>query len=142
MNVLTPREASIFACLTDTVVAPQTVLPPVSQTDAADAFDRWLAHSPPANAIGMRGLVLAIELGPLALGYRRRLRRLPPGDRARYLQTLEQSRAAPVRQLTRAIKSIAFFCYYGDDALLLRLGYDPDANVGRGRELRARQGRP
>ena len=132
----------MFACLTDTVVAPASLLPPVAATDAAHAFDRWLCEAPRANAIGMRVLVLAIELGPLALGHGHRLRRLPRATRADYLQALETSRTPLVRQLTRALKSVAFLCYYGDDALLLRLGYDPDANVGRGRELRARQGRP
>jgi hypothetical protein len=142
MNVLTAREASMFACLTDTVVAPHPVLPPVAATDAADAFDRWLASAPRPNAAGMRALVVAVELAPLVLGYRRRLRRLPPDDRARCLNALEQSPSAPVRQLVKALKSVASLCYYGDDALLRRLGYDPDANVARGRELRARDGRP
>ena len=32
--------------------------------------------------------------------------------------------------------------YYGDDRVMLRLGYDAEANVARGRELRARDGRP
>jgi hypothetical protein len=136
------REASMFACLTDTVVAPETTLPPVNRTDATRAFDAYLQQAPKLNALALRALVLAAELGPLALGYRHRLRRLPPHDRGRYLEQLETSRAAPVRHLTRALKSIAFLCYYGDDGLLNRLGYDPDANVQRGRELRARENRP
>jgi hypothetical protein len=142
LDVLTPREASMFACLTDTFVAPKSVLPPVAATDAARAFDRWLCEAPRLNAVGMRALVIVAELGPLALGHGRRLRRLPAPDRARYLEALERSPVPLVRQLTRALKSVAFLCYYGDDGLLLRLGYDPTANVRRGRELRARDGRP
>ena len=43
LSVLTPREASIFACVCDTVVAPAPVLPPVRDTDAVGFLDRWLA---------------------------------------------------------------------------------------------------
>ncbi len=142
MNVISGREASIFACLTDMVVAPAAVLPRVHQTDAARAFDRWLGRAPRVNAIALRAAIYATELAPLALGYKRRLRRLSDNDRARFLQALETSNAPLVRQLTKALKSIAFMCYYGDDLLLNRLGYDPDANVARGRELRIRDGRP
>ena len=42
LAVLSPREASIFACLADTVVAPEPVLPPVRETDAVEFFDRWM----------------------------------------------------------------------------------------------------
>jgi hypothetical protein len=142
MKVLTPREASMFACVTDTVVAPKPHLPPVSQTDAVHAFDDWLARAPRANAVAMRAMVIAAELAPLAMGHRHRLRRLKPADRNAFLQAVERSKAPPLRQLTKAIKSMAYLCYYGDDGILNRLGYDPDANVRRGRELRAAQGRP
>jgi hypothetical protein len=142
VKVLTAREASMFACLTDTVVAPAPYLPAVSDTDAAAAFDDWLARAPRANAIAMRAMVVAAELAPLATGHGHRLRRLPPPRRKAFLHTLEHSKAPPLRQLTKAIKSMAYLCYYGDDGILNRLGYDPDANVRRGRELRKAQGRP
>ena len=142
MNVISAREASIFACLTDTVVAPAPVLPPVAQTDAAHAFDRWLGNAPRMNKIALRAALFALELAPLASGHGRRLRRLRDDERAAFLHGLERHRAPLVRQLTKALKSIAFLCYYGDDRLLNRLGYDPDANVARGRELRMREGRP
>jgi hypothetical protein len=32
--------------------------------------------------------------------------------------------------------------YYGDDDVMRQIGYDADANVARGRELRRREGRP
>jgi len=38
--------------------------------------------------------------------------------------------------------SVAQLAYYGDDAVMLRLGYDAEANLQRGRELRAKEGRP
>jgi hypothetical protein len=133
---MTAREASIFACVVDTFVAPEGVLPPVARTDAARFFGDWLALGPRRNALGLRALLLALELGPLALGFGQRLRRLPTSERARYIKRLE--RLPPVK----ALKGIAFLSYYGDDALMNRLGYDADANVSRGRALRAREGRP
>jgi hypothetical protein len=142
VKAITAREASIFACLTDTVVAPEGILPPVRETDAALFFDQWLDRAPRLNALGLRAIVASLEVAPLALGFRHRLRRLPVGDRARVLLRLEQSRAAPVRQLVKLVKGIAFLCYYGDDGVAGLLGYDADANVRRGRELRAQEGRP
>jgi hypothetical protein len=142
LAVLTPREASIFACLVDTVAAPEPLLPPVHQTDCAFFFDRWMAASPQLNARGMRVLLHVIELLPLVLGYGGRMRRLPVEKRARYLKAIERSPNAHVRQLTKLIKGAAFLAYYGDDAIMRRVGYDPDANLMRGRELRVKEGRP
>lgn len=142
MNTITPREASIFACFADTVVAPEPYLPPVSRTDAAGFFDEWLTLAPRAHAIALRTAVRALDLGPIALGYGRRLRRLPPAQRVRYVAQLERSRSPHLRQAAKALKGVAFLCYYGDDALLKRLGYDADANVRRGRALRTAEGRP
>ena len=138
LQVLTPREASIFACLCDTVVAPEPVLPPVRETDAVQSFDRMLAASPRLNRIALRTLLYAVECAPRALGRGQRLRRLATGERAELLATLEQRDGA----LLKLVKGLACLSYYGDEAVMRRLGYDPDARVRRGRELRAREGRP
>ncbi len=142
LALLTPREASIFACLVDTVAAPEPLLPPVAETDAAFFFDRWMAASPRPNAAGMRVLLHAIELMPRFMGYGARLRRLPVPERVRWLKTIERNPNPRVRQLTKLVKSAALLAYYGDDAIMRRLGYDAGANVARGRELREREGRP
>jgi hypothetical protein len=142
LAVLSPREASIFACLVDAVAAPEPVLPPVARTDAAFFFDRWMAASPALNARGMRALLHGIELMPLALGYGARLRRLPLERRVRYLAAIERSPNRHVRQLVKLVKGAAMLAYYGDDEVMRQIGYDADANVARGRELRRREGRP
>jgi hypothetical protein len=142
LKALTPREASIFACLVDTAVAPEPLLPPVAQTDCAFYFDRWLCHSPRQNRVGLKAVLWALELGPLAGGFRHRMRRLSEPERIRWLHTIEKSRHSPVRQVVKLIKGAAFLSYYGDDAIMRRIGYDADANVARGRRLRAEQGRP
>src|SRR3954471_4030409 len=139
---LAPREASIFACLVDTVAAPEPLLPAVAQTDCAFAFDRWMAAGPALNARGMRGLLLAIEVMPAALGYGRRFRRLPVDERARFLKAIEHSPNRQLRQLTKLLKAAAFLSSYGDDGVMRQVGYDPTSNVERGGTLRLRDGRP
>lgn len=132
----------MFACVCDTVVAPGPLLPPVSRTDAVAYFDRWLGLSPRLNRAGLRALVVAAELCPWLLGFRGRLRALDPEERARALQVLEGVRQPRIRELVRLVKGVATLCYYGDDRVMLRLGYDAEANLTRGRELRLAEGRP
>jgi hypothetical protein len=138
---MSPREASIFACVCDTVVAPEPVLPPVRETDAVAFFDDWLARSSRLNRTGVRALLYAAELGPRALGLGERLRRLSGAQRGRALAAAEDG-PPRVRQLVKALKGMAFLSYYGDDGVLGELGYDAGERVRRGRELRAAEGRP
>ena len=123
MNVISGREASIFACVCDTVVAPAPPLPAVADTDAVEAFDRYLADSPPLNRLGMRAMVLAAELAPRALGHGARFRRLGEDERARVLARAETSRARP---LVEALEFIARLTYFGDDGVMRLLGYDAE----------------
>ena len=139
---LAPREASIFACLVDTVAAPEPLLPAVAHTDCAFAFDRWMAASPAINARGMRALLLTLEVLPLAMGFGARFRRLPVEDRARFVAKIEHSSNRHLRQLTKVLKGAAFLAYYGDDGVMRQIGYDAQAKVDRARALRAEQGRP
>jgi hypothetical protein len=139
---LAPREASIFACLVDTVAAPESFLPAVAQTDCAFAFDRWMAAGPALNARGMRGLLLALEVMPLAMGYGKRFRRLPAEERARFIHAIDRTSNQHVKQLAKVLKGAAFLAYYGDDRVMLQCGYDAQSNVERGRALRLREGRP
>ena len=123
MKVLSAREASIFACFCDTVVAPAPPLPAVAETDAVEAFDSYLADSPPLNRLGMRAMVHAAELAPRALGQRTRLRRLEASERAQALERAESSRAKP---LVDALEFIARLSYFGDDGVMRLLGYDAE----------------
>lgn len=135
---MTRREADIFVCLTDAVVAPAGPLPQVRATDAVAAFERYLRQSPRLNAIGLRAALLALELGPRVLGFGARMRALAPAARDAYLERLEGGAlGAPLI----ALRSLAHVSYYGDEHVLRLLGYDPAANVARGRALRAAEGR-
>ncbi len=139
---MTPREASIFTCLADAFVTPEPLLPAVRDTDAIRTFDVWLARSPAVNRIGLRVLLYVAEIAPLLLGGGRRLRRLDPERRRRWLTRAEHLPSRVPRELTRALKTLILLCYYGDPAVMERLGYDAKANVQRGRELRRAEGRP
>ena len=140
-RTISGREASIFACFTDAVVAPEPVLPPVRQTDAVVFFDRWLGRLPRPNRAGMRALLLVAELAPLVT-HGRRLRRLSRERRGDWVRRVEGSGNGHVRMLMKLMESAAQLSYYGDDAVLGLLGYDPEANLERGRRLRTAEGRP
>ena len=142
LAALTPREASIFACWCDTVVAPGNGLPPVARTDAVRFFDFWLERSPRLNRAGLRALLYAVELAPRLLGFGGRLRTLSEEERARVLDAVEHADAPQLQQVAKLLKGIAMLSYYGDDAIMRRLGYDADERVRTGLELRAAEGRP
>ena len=142
LRAITPREASIFACVCDAVVAPEPVLPRVRETDAVAFFDDWLARSPALNRIGLRALLYAAELSPLATGEGARLRRLDRAARTRWLHAVERVPNAQVKLVAKLVKGAAQFSYYGDDRVALRCGYDPEANLDRARALRIAEGRP
>jgi hypothetical protein len=121
-RVLSAREASIFACLTDTLLAPAAPLPPVADTDAVAAFDAWLGRAPRANRMALRALLLALELAP-RLGHRHaRWRRLAPADRLAVLATLERHGG---RSIVEALRATAAVSYYGDAQVSALLGYAP-----------------
>jgi hypothetical protein len=102
---MTPREASIFAAVVDAVVDPEPPLPPVSETDAVAAFERWLAAAPPLNRAALRALLYVAEVAPRMYAGAR-LRALPREDRLRVLRRLGPP--------ADALRSAAAGCYWGD----------------------------
>jgi hypothetical protein len=138
-RILSAREADIFACIADTVVAPVAPMPAVSDTGAVAFFDRLLAASPARNRAGLRGALHVLEMGPRLTRHRARLRRLEAPERLAYLRGLE--RIAPMRPLIQAVTALAQLAYYGEDDVMRGLGYDADANLARARALRAAEGR-
>ena len=132
-GALQPREASMFACLADTVVAPAGTLPALAETDAVAAFGACLAAEPAPNRALLRALLYAVEAAPLVLGYGARMRRLRPEARTEALERLEAGPAGPA---LRPLTALAKLAYYGDDGVANTLGYDPGAVVARGRALR------
>lgn len=141
MIALSGREASIAACLCDAVVGAggaDDVLLPVARTDAISALDTTLASGPALTRVGLRALLLGLELAPLALGERARMRRLPP---ARRTTVLERLRRGPLGGVVEALEALLAFSYFGDAEVMQRLGYDAERNAARGRALRDAEGR-
>ncbi len=141
-QVLSPREASIFTCVTDTILSPEPKLPPVTETIAVEYFDSYLTKSPKPNRIGFRAIVLACELAPQMTGFGARLRRLDPENRAKFFNKWSKSKVPQLRVILKLMKSLAAMSYYGDTAVMEVCGYDPVANVARGRALREKEKRP
>jgi hypothetical protein len=112
-------EARAIASLVDAVAAPEPPLPPVSDTDAVEAFATWLAYAPRLNRAAFR---VALRL-------------VGAGDRRKRLARLE--RLGP---LGEGLRAAAASGYYGDLGVLRVLGHDPVSRVAEARERRARQG--
>lgn len=55
---MTAHERRAFARLVEIVCAPAPPLPPVAETDAVAAFERWMAAAPLLNRIGARAALL------------------------------------------------------------------------------------
>jgi hypothetical protein len=130
LTALTRREASIFACVVDTLVDPGPALPPVADTDAVEHFDAWLAAASPLHRRALRALLLGLEVAPRLLHRGGRLRRLPPPARARLLGSLER-----VPALRDVLRTFAAMSYYGDAGVLRALGHDTDEVLRRARRL-------
>jgi hypothetical protein len=105
------QEEVTFAALVDTLLAPAPPLPPVDQTDAVPAFERWLAAAPPVNRAALRAILLALA----ALRFPRR----PPAQRLTLVRRLLGG------ELLAAVRAAAGLCYYGDPGVSRLLGYDP-----------------
>jgi hypothetical protein len=116
---MTLREASIFAAVVDAVVDPEPPLPPVAQTDAVAAFERWLAAAPPLNRAALRALLYAVEITPRINGEGARLRALPRAGRLGALRRWGG--------LADALRSAAAGCYWGDAGALDAIGVTTSA---------------
>jgi hypothetical protein len=139
---LKPREAAIFAGLTDAYCGPAPEFPSVRESDAVRFINRLVAASPRINRIGFRVMLRLLDLAPFLRGYRLRFRRLTAVQRDEFLRGLDKSRWTLLRIAARLLKTIALMSYWGDPLALRAAGYDPEANIARGRALRAREGRP
>jgi hypothetical protein len=136
---MTRAERRIFTALVEHAAAPAWPLPPIAETDAIEAFGRYLVASPAVNRLGLRASLALLELAPIALGpVRRRLTRLSPEERNAVLDRLASGRA---QGASMALRGLAHISYYGDSGVLATLGYDPTAVVQRGKAVRAAEGR-
>ena len=142
LRAITPREASIFACLVDAICDPADPLPEVRETSAVAFLDEWLDRAPVLNRLGFRALLYLAEAGPALAGYGTRLRRLDRRRRQEYLERVMHSRAAALKAASELLRASVGLGYYGDTAVMQAVGYDPEEKLRVARELRQREGRP
>jgi hypothetical protein len=135
---LSRPEVRVLGCLLEVVAAPAGDLPPPRRTDAVAAFDRMLARLPAPNRAGLRGLLWALELGPLIEFPHRRLTRLTPARRAAYVGRFERG---PAGRAAEGLVALVKLAYYGDAGVMAGLGYDPKPVLTRARALRTAEGR-
>ncbi|HEX8205121.1 MAG TPA: hypothetical protein VF587_03580, partial [Solirubrobacteraceae bacterium] len=105
----------------EAAVPPGGSLPRVEETDAVDAFAAWLSAAPAPNRIALRAL----------------LRTAVRGDVAAQVERGRGARGGAIQFLAR----IAAHCYYGDEGVMRRLGYDAPRVAARGLGLRRAEGR-
>ena len=101
--------------------ATAAVLPPVAQTDAVDAFGAWLRAAPAANRAVLRLLLRVAGRGDVE-------------------RRVESGRGV-LGGATQLLARIAAHCYYGDEEVMRRLGYDAREVAARGHALRHAEGR-
>jgi hypothetical protein len=141
-KALRPREAAVFASLTEIYCRPGQALPPVAATDAVTFIDEFGARSRALNRIGFRVILWLVELAPLVRGYGATFTRLAADRQAQFVRALDRSRLQLLQVGFRLLKTLAVMSYYGDPGVLRAIGYDAEANVARGRALRRAEGRP
>ena len=134
MKALTPREASIFACLADTVVAPEPRAAAGARDRRRGFFDRWLARAPraePDRAAGaaLRARARAAARWASARGCARSPR---PSARAAASSASSSTARPQVRQLAKLLQG------HRVPRLLRRRRRDARARLRRRRERRAR----
>ena len=118
---MTRGERRAVERLLDAAVPAGEELPPVAQTDAVEAFGAWLHAAPAPNRLVLRAL----------------LRLVARGDVAQRIERGKGVRGGAAQILAR----IATHCYYGDEDVMRRLGYDARAVAARGLALRRAEGR-
>lgn len=101
--------------------ATGAALPPIAQTDAVDAFGAWLRAAPAPNRVVLRLLLRAASRGDVE-------------------RRVESGRGA-LGGATQLLARIAAHCYYGDEEVMRRLGYDAREVAARGLALRHAEGR-
>jgi hypothetical protein len=139
---LRPREAAVFASLTEAYCRPEPAFPRLAMTDTVAFIDAFGARSRRLNRIGFRVILWVVELAPLVRGYGATFTRLAADRQAQFVRGLDRSRWQLLQVGFRLLKTLAVMSYYGDAGVLRAIGYDAEANVARGRALRRSEGRP
>ena len=86
--------------------------------------EAYLGLLPALYRMGMVWILRALEVAPLALGYRHQFSNLPREDRVRVLKDFEASNNYVQRGIILALKSQIAIIYFSEPTMEAALGYD------------------
>jgi hypothetical protein len=86
--------------------------------------EAYLGLLPALYRMGMVWILRALEVAPLALGYRHQFSNLPREDRVQVLKDFEASNNYVQRGIILALKSQIAIVYFSEPTIEAALGYD------------------
>lgn len=120
---LSARQA-VFRAVASTVVPEAARLSEAEWDEMMARVEASLRPRPASVRSRLRLFLLLIEWLPV-LYHGRRLTRLAPSGRARFLRRLQEHSLRPIRLGFWGVRTLAFLGYYGRDAAALEIGYRP-----------------
>jgi hypothetical protein len=113
LKVLTGREARTLSAVAETMLPPREGFPSLEEVDLIPRIDASMAKLHPDDLSDLKALLGLLEYGaPLVGPTRGFFSALPPAERARYLESWEQSRFALKRTGFAAMKYFVMMYYY------------------------------
>jgi hypothetical protein len=87
-------------------------------------MERFVGGLPSLYRIGMSGIIKALEMAPMAMGYRHQFSNLPREDQVKVLVAFEASNNYLQRGMILSLKSIVLINYFSEPEMERALGYD------------------
>jgi hypothetical protein len=87
-------------------------------------LEKFMGALPPLYRMGMVWLLRALEVAPLAMGYRRQFSNLSRKDQVKVLDSFEKSSNYVQRGMIMALKSPVMMIYFCQPEMEKALGYD------------------
>ena len=107
------------------IIPPGGDLPfAVADTDCLAFLEKYLSELPSGTALGLKALLVALDLMPVLFIYRpRRFASLSPEDQDRYLLDWQESRIYWRRMALVLLKALFGIGFYNDPKVLRHLGW-------------------
>lgn len=122
---LSPRARGVLRAVAATVVPEAVGLDPAQWDEVEGIVARAIAARPPAMQRQLALFLHALEWLPL-VRYGRRLSRLAPERRARFLEGLQRAPLLLVRRGFWGLRTLVLMGYYGRPAAAAAIGYRAD----------------
>lgn len=93
-------------------------------------LEDYVSRLPSLYRNGLVWIIRALEVAPLAMGYRRQFSNLPREDQMKFLAAFEASQSYVQRGIMVALKSQILIIYFSEPEVEKALGYDHTCLVG------------